>query len=324
MESIHERIRKRFEAFKLNQPETIDLSTYGTRHADQRAAKGDFQAGPTTLEDRQKASNTKSVRLEADNKYQAMTTGGITPEGKKKDWKIQTVPHHLADIDTAKDIFKGNTVLENVRMRNLFQEGGIYPGNQSANYTPVYDGAKSGDPSHINKTGIYSYDHKDIHTAYDENRKKLGWKKVKGNWYWQGMPVEQLPPELKTSLFAQVAFLDEQAVDAVQRTRSQIFRAVYRSEGDTYEQSKVRAMDNPESFASIDEKNRPVPDKVKSLVRGPSGKPSPIVAKTLQAVRAMYSRIPVGSGEMDEDLMTISEKLRIVPIEPYEMSRSLL
>ena len=323
MESIHERIRQRIEFLKLNQPENIDLSTYGHRHADQRAAKGDFQAGPNTLVDRQQASNTKSVRLESDKKYEAMTTGGITPEGKKKDRKIQTVPHHLADIDTAKDVFKGNTVLENARMRNQLQEGGIFPGNQSANYTPVYDGAKSGDPAHIRKTGIYSYDHKDIHTAYDENRKKLGWKKVKGIWHWQGIPVEQLPPELKTSLFAQVAFLDEMAVDAVQRTRSQVFRAVSRSEGDTYEQSKVRAMDNPESFASIDEQGRPVPDKVKSLVRGPSGKPSPKVAKTLQAVRAMNSRIPVGSGEMDEDLMPRSEQLGFKPIESYEMPRHL-
>ena len=314
MESIHDRIRKRIEFFKTNPPETIDLSTYGTRHADQRAAKGDFQAGPTTREDR-----GGGKRLESDKKYQAMTTGGITPEGKKKDWKIQTVPHHIADVATAVPVFQNNTVLENVRLREQFKEGGIYPGNQSANYTPVYDGAKSGDPSHITKTGIYSYDHKDIHTAYDENRKKLGWKKIKNVWHWQGIPVEQLPPDLKTALFAQVAFLDEQSVDAVQRTRSQVFRAVSTSEGDTYEQSKVRAMDNPESFASIDEQDRPVPDKVKSLVRGPSGKPSPKVAKTLQAVRAMNSRIPVGSADMDEDLMTMSERLRIVPIEHYEI-----
>jgi hypothetical protein len=63
---------------------------------------------------------------------------------------------------------------------------------------------------------------------------------------------------------------------------------------------------------------------VKSLVRGPSGKPSPKVSKLLQAARAMNSRIPVGSGEMDEDLMTISERLRIVPIEHYQIPRHLL
>jgi hypothetical protein len=187
----------------------------------------------------------------------------------------------------------------------------------------VYDGALSGDPKHIEKTGIYSYDHKDIHIIMDENRKKLGWKKIKNVWHWQGIPVPQLPPELKTSLFAQVAFMDEQSVIDVQRKRAQVFRAVSRSEGDTYEQSKVRAMDNPESFASIDELDRPVPDKVKGLVRGPSGKPSPKVSKTLSAIRSMASRIPVGTADMDEDLMTMSEKLRIVPIEHYEMPRHL-
>ncbi len=319
MESIHERIRKRIEFLKLNQPENIDLSTYGTRHSDQRAAKGDFQAGPTTRADR-----GGGRRLESDKQYQAMTTGGLLPDGPVKDRKIQTVPHHRADVATAVPIFQDNTVLENVRMREQLKQGDIYPGNQSANYTPVYDGAKSGDPSHINKTGIYSYDHKDIHTAYDENRKKVGLVEKKGKWTFYGIPVEQLPPELKTALYAQVSLMDEMSVDVVQRRRSQVFRAVSRSEGDTYEQSKVRAMDNPESFASIDEQGRPVPDKVKSLVRGPSGKPSPKVDKILQAARAMNSRIPVGSGEMDEDLMTISERLRIVPIEPYEMPRHLL
>jgi hypothetical protein len=51
--------------------------------------------------------------------------------------------------------------------------------------------------------------------------------------------------------------MDEMSVDVVQRRRAQVFRAVSWSEGDTYEQSKVRAMDNPESFASIDEQDRP-------------------------------------------------------------------
>jgi hypothetical protein len=324
MESLVERLRKRIEFLKTNPPESIDLSNYGERPSDRRAAKGDFQAGPNTLKDRQESANSISTRLEKDVKYEAMTTGGVTPEGKKKDWKIRTIPHHVVDIGTAKDVFSGNTVIENARMRNQFQEGGIYPGNQSANYTPVYDGALSGDPKHIEKTGIYSYDHKDIHTIMDENRKKLGWKKIKNVWHWQGIPVPQLPPELKTSLFAQVAFLDEQAVIDVQRTRSQVFGAVSRSEGDTYEQSKVRAMDNPESFASIDEQDRPVPDKVKDLVRGPTGKPSPKVSKILQAVRAMYSRVPVGSGEMDEDLMTRSEQLGFKTIEPYSIPRHLL
>ena len=60
MESLVERLRKRVEYLKTNKPESIDLSTYGHRHADQRAAKGDFQAGPNTRQDRQKSSNTGS------------------------------------------------------------------------------------------------------------------------------------------------------------------------------------------------------------------------------------------------------------------------
>jgi len=318
MESLVERLRKRVEYFKTNKPETVDLSTYGTRHADQRAAKGDFQAGPTTRQDR-----GGGRRLESDKNYKAMTTSGITPEGLVKDWKVRTVPHHIADIDTFTDIFTGNTAEENARMRAQFNQGGIYPGNVSPNYTPVYDGAKSGKPSHIASTGIYSYDHKDIHTGYNENRRKMGLVEKNKKLFWNGIPVEQLPPELKTAIGAQITFMDEMSVDVVERRRAQIFRAVSRSEGDTYEQSKVRVMDNPESFASIDEQDRPVPDKVKGLVRGPTGKPSPKVSKLLQAARAMNSRIPVGSGEMDEDLMPRSELLGFKTIEPYQQPSHL-
>ncbi len=46
---------------------------------------------------------------------------------------------------------------------------------------------------------------------------------------------------------------------------------------------------------------------------------SQLVFKTLKNMnKTMPSSIPVGSGEMDEDLMTISERLRIIPIEPYQ------
>jgi hypothetical protein len=37
------------------------------------------------------------------------------------------------------------------------------------------------------------------------------------------------------------------------------------------------------------------------------------------AARQMTNRMAVGSGQMDEDLMTMSERLRIVPIEQYSM-----
>ena len=318
MESIHERIRKRLEFLKTNPPENSDFSSISNR-SDRRAAVGDFQSGPTTLENR-----GGKRRLESDINYKAMATGGVPHTGRAKDKKVQTVPHHISDIDTATDIFKNNTATENNQIRATLNEGGIYPGNTKPNYTPVYDGAKSGDPSHIEKTGIYSYDHKDIHTAYNENRKKLGWKKVKGTWHWQGIPVPDLPPDLKTALYSQVAFMDEMSVNDIQRRRAEVFKAVSTSEGDTYEQSKVRAMDNPESFASIDEQDRPVPDKVKSLVRGPSGKPTPKVSKTLSAMRSMVSRISVGTGDMDEDLMTRSELLGFKTIESYQIPRHLL
>ena len=46
---------------------------------------------------------------------------------------------------------------------------------------------------------------------------------------------------------------------------------------------------------------------------------SQLVFRTLKNMnKTMPSSIPVGSGEMDEDLMTISERLRIIPIEPYQ------
>ena len=318
MESIHERIRKRLEFLKTNTPENSDFSSLSNR-ADRRAAVGDFQSGPLTRERR-----GGGRRLESDINYKAMATGGVPYTGLVKDRKVQTVPHHLSDIDTAKDIFTNNTTTENNQIRSALNEGGIYPGNTGPNYTPVYDGAKSGKPKHVTETGIYSYDHKDIHTKYNKNREKLGWKRIKNVWHWQGIPVPDLPPDLKITLYSQLAFMDELSVDAVQRTRSQIFRAVSTSEGDTYEQSKIRAMENPESFASIDEQGRPVPESKKGMLRGPSGKPTPKVSKTLSAMRSMLSRIPVGSADMDEDLMTMSERLRIVPIEHYQIPRHLL
>jgi hypothetical protein len=45
---------------------------------------------------------------------------------------------------------------------------------------------------------------------------------------------------------------------------------------------------------------------------------------TKNTPKLKINRMPVGTGQMDEDLMTISEKLRIVPIEPYSMPRHLL
>ena len=46
---------------------------------------------------------------------------------------------------------------------------------------------------------------------------------------------------------------------------------------------------------------------------------SQLVFKTLKNInKTMPNPIPVGSGEMDEDLMTMSERLRITPIEPYQ------
>jgi hypothetical protein len=90
----------------------------------------------------------------------------------------------------------------------------------------VYDGALSGDPKHIAKTGIFSYDHKDIHTKNDENRKRMGLVEKKGKLFWHGIPFEDLPPDLKTALYSQIAFMDEMSVDVVQRRRAQVFRAV--------------------------------------------------------------------------------------------------
>ena len=59
----------------------------------------------------------------------------------------------------------------------------------------------------IASTGIYSYDHKDIHTGYDENRRKMGLVEKNKKLIWNGIPVEQLPPELKTAIGAQIRHL---------------------------------------------------------------------------------------------------------------------
>ena len=49
------------------------------------------------------------------------------------------------------------------------------------------------------------------------------------------------------------------------------------------------------------------------------------VKKLLKSTsKQSINRMPVGTGQMDEDLMTRSEKLRILPIEPYSMPRHLL
>ena len=228
---------------KSGKPEQYPDTT-GLRHADARTAEGDFQAGPGTRERR------GTTRQESGQGYRAAQRGG-NPDRKAQ---VQTTPHHRMGIAEMRFVFTGNTAEQNTTIRSDLNSLNEAAGNQDPNYEPVFDGSKSSKA--VAKTGIFSYDHQDVHDLNDQRMRDMGFKKTKEGLMFNGVPADQLPFEMKRALAIQMALQNDQDIDSVQRQRFLRFQEA--SQGESYAQMKDRALNNPQSFAN-DSKRPPRP-----------------------------------------------------------------
>ncbi len=263
------------------------------KHRQQRTALGDRQAGEVTR-------TTKGVESGAD--YQLHARGGDMSK------PISMATHHRNGLSDQGAITE---TLDNAglkRYREFLKTAGYYLGNQESNYTRLQDGAISS--KGVEKRGIYSYDHKDVHDKVNKKFKSIGYD-PKGKTY-NGIPIDKLPEQMKTALGMQIACISENAADEVQSTRQQTLKTAFPN--DTYEERKTRILDNPQSFASIDAQNRSIPDKFKAML--PKGTLTSL-RNTLKLVKNFGSDLQVGTADMDEDLMTPAQRLGIQTISNY-------
>jgi hypothetical protein len=262
-------------------------------HRQQRTALGDLQAGQVTR-------TTKGVEVGAD--YQLHARGGDMSN------PVTMATHHLNGLADQGAITETMTKSQLDHYRDYLKTGTYYIGNQSNNYTGQYDGKMS--PRGVQKRGIYSYDHKDVHDKITKGFQGIGYD-PKGKTF-NGIPISKLPEPMKHALGLQIAFISENANDEVQRARMNTLRQAFPN--DTYEQRKDRILNNPQSFASIDTKKRPIPDKYKSML--PKGVMTSL-RNTIKAVSNLGKNLEVGTSQMDEDLMTPAQRLGINLISNY-------
>ena len=235
------------------------------QHRQQRTALGDRQAGEVTR-------TTKGVEAGAD--YQLHARGG------DKTKPITMATHHMNGLSDQGAITETLDDAGLKRYRDHLKAAGYYLGNQLNNYTGLFDGALS--DKAVGNRGIYSYDHKDVHDKIDKEYKSIGYDPKKKTY--NGIPIDKLPEQMKTALGMQISFISENAVDDVNRQRGKTLREAFPD--DTYEQRKARILDNPQSFASIDHQNRPIPDKHKASVTGQPPVPKPKIP-TRKALKAL-------------------------------------
>ena len=246
-------------------------------HRQARTELGDRQAGKVTR-------TTKIVESGAD--YQLHARGG------DKTKPVTMATHHMNGLSDQGAITK---TLDNAglkRYREFLKTAGYYLGNQLNNYTGLFDGKLS--DRGVKNRGIYSYDHADVHDKVDKEFKGIGYDPKKKTY--NGIPIDKLPEQMKTALGMQIAFISENAVDEVNRTRSQTLKTAFPN--DTYEQRKTRILDNPQSFASIDSKGREIPEKHRASVTGkpPAVPPKPPSRKALKALAAAGLAAPTVLG----------------------------
>jgi hypothetical protein len=234
------------------------------QHRQQRTALGDLQAGQVTR-------TTKGVEVGAD--YQLHARGGDMSN------PVTMATHHLNGLADQGAITETMTKSQLDHYRDYLKTGTYYIGNQSNNYTGQYDGKMS--PRGVQKRGIYSYDHKDVHDKITKGFQGIGYD-PKGKTF-NGIPISKLPEPMKHALGLQIAFISENANDEVQRARMNTLRQAFPN--DTYEQRKDRILNNPQSFASIDSQGREIPEKFKASIPTATP-PKPPSRKALKALAA--------------------------------------
>lgn len=253
-----------------------------TNNADFRGVTGDVQAGKSGL----------AIRMENRPEYLAKQRGQ-TIEGLDRKTPATMVPHHRMGVQDQTAFLSGLTSNDAEVRRKTLAEGGLFIGNVVENLESVYDGVLS---QGGRKEGMRSNDHGDIHRLADQMRDRFGIgqnKDDRSKDTFHGRPIQDLPNDLRRDLQIQLGLQDELIIDDVQKKRSDAFRKKYKHL--SYEERKQMILKEPAKVGNISTKVQP---KVKPKVK---------------------LGVPAGAGNMDEDLMTMSERLRIVPIEHYSM-----
>jgi len=211
----------------------------GLRNADFRGMSGDVQGGV----------KGQPLRMEGRADYKTAQTGLPADEINSKSPKNFT-PHHRMGIQDNRAFFEGKTGPEAQSTRDSLAEGGLYPGNTGKNYEPLFDGKLSS--KKIKSTGINSTDHFDVHDLTAKNRERMGIKinkKDRSLDTFNGTLIKDMPEDQQLALQLQLAWLDEAAVDQIQRARFKAFKKKF-GHLPQAEQREI-ILNNPELFANL-------------------------------------------------------------------------
>ena len=222
------------------------------KHREARAGKGDRQAGKITR-------STKIV--ESGQDYKASVRGGVPYiNGQAAAGPETSAAHHLNGIADTDAITSSMSDQRLDNYRSNLETSGAFIGNQYNNYVPLFDGKLSsrGTPNR----GIYSYDHYDVHRQVEAEQRKIGFD-PKAQTY-NNIPIADLPESVQDALGLQLDFINNLAVDSVQRDRYNTLIKAYPN--DSTEERRERILNNQPSFASLDPKNRPIPEDLKQYI----------------------------------------------------------
>ena len=225
-----------------NQPPSRE----GLRNADYRAMNGDVQGGITG----------EPIRMEGRPDYQAATyglrAGEFKASGNNASPKIFT-PHHRNGIQDTKAFLAGKTGEQATKRRDELATGGLFLGNQGANYESLFDGKLSS--KKIESTGINSTDHFDVHKLSEATRNRMGIKinkKDRSLDTFHGVPIKDLPESQQRALQLQLGWQDELSIDKVQSARYEAMRRATKGLNPT--QRRKAILETPTHFSNLSTK----------------------------------------------------------------------
>ena len=225
-----------------NQPPSRE----GLRNADYRGINGDVQGGVTG----------QPIRMEGRPDYQAATyglrPGEFKPSGKNESPKIFT-PHHRNGIQDTKAFLEGKTGPQAAKRREELATGGLFLGNQGANYEPFFDGKLSS--KKIESTGVNSTDHFDVHKLSEATRNRMGIKinkKDRSLDTFHGVPIKDLPESQQLALQLQLGWQDELSIDKVQKARYEAMRRATKGMNPTERRKAI--LETPTLFSNLSTK----------------------------------------------------------------------
>ena len=217
----------------------------GLNPSDYRAMNGDVQSGITG----------QPIRMEGRPDYQAATYG-LRPGEYKASGKNESpknfTPHHRNGIQDTKAFLVGKTGEQATKRREELATGGLFLGNQGANYESIFDGKLS--PKKIDSTGINSTDHFDVHKLSKDTRKRMGIKIFKDRSLdtFHGVPIKDLPESQQRALQLQLGWHDELSIDKVQSARYKAMRRATKGLNPTERRKAI--LETPTLFSNLSTK----------------------------------------------------------------------